>query len=79
MIQFQEKAWKNRWKDGQTLFHRTLPANAGGPKSGNFELIIGIFLNSAERFMELLSMFNIYSGNGSSFFIVEYVYLGGQY
>ena len=37
MIQFQEKAWKNRWKDGQTLFHRTLPANAVGPKSGNFE------------------------------------------
>ena len=42
-------------------------------------LITGVFLNSAEQFLQLLSMFNIYSGNGSSFFIVEYVYLGGQY
>ena len=36
MIQFQEKAWTDgrteERKDGQTLFHRTLPANAGGPK-----------------------------------------------
>ena len=40
MIQSQENArtdrkteeqTKNRWKDGQTLFHRTLPATAKGP------------------------------------------------
>ena len=23
--------WKDRLKDGQTLFHRTVPANAEGP------------------------------------------------
>ena len=27
------KGWKDGWKGGQTLFHRTLPANAGGPKT----------------------------------------------
>ena len=26
---------KDRQKDGQTLFHRTLPANARGPKNRN--------------------------------------------
>ena len=35
MIQFQENAWTEGrmegWKDGQTLFYRTLPATAGGP------------------------------------------------
>ena len=30
MIQFQENAGR---KDGQTLFHRTLPTNAEGPRS----------------------------------------------
>ena len=24
--------WKDGWKDGQTLIHRTIPANATGPK-----------------------------------------------
>ena len=37
MIQSKENAQtdqqKDRWKDGQTLFYRTLPATAGGPKS----------------------------------------------
>ena len=35
MIQFQERTdgRTEEWKDGQTLFHRTLPANAGGPKN----------------------------------------------
>ena len=37
MIQLQENAWadgrKDGWKDGQTIFHRTLVANARGPKS----------------------------------------------
>ena len=36
MIQFKENAWtdgrKDGQKDGETLFYRTLPANAGGPK-----------------------------------------------
>ena len=39
MIQFKEIAWTDGrtdgrtegWKDGQTLFYRTLPATAGGP------------------------------------------------
>ena len=35
MIQLQENAWAERlmegWKDGQTLFYRTLPATAEGP------------------------------------------------
>ena len=26
------KGWTERWKDGQNLFHRTLPANPEGPK-----------------------------------------------
>ena len=34
MIQFQEKTWTNIGrKDRDTLFHRTLPATAGGPTS----------------------------------------------
>ena len=35
MIQFQENVLidgRMDGKDGQTLFHRTLPANTGGPK-----------------------------------------------
>ena len=40
MIQFKEntwtdrrmEGWKDRWKDGQTLFYRTLLATARGPK-----------------------------------------------
>ena len=40
MIQFQEKAWTDGWKntqrdrrtDGQSLFYKTLPATGGGPK-----------------------------------------------
>ena len=40
MIQFKENAWregrtegwKDRWKDGQTLFYKTILATAGGPK-----------------------------------------------
>ena len=36
MIQFQEKAWTEGQtegrKDRQTLFYRTLPTTAGGPK-----------------------------------------------
>ena len=33
IIQFQEKkdGQKDRWKDRQTLFYRTLPATLGGP------------------------------------------------
>ena len=31
MIQFEENAWAEGQKDGQTLFYRTLPATAGGP------------------------------------------------
>ena len=32
-MQFQEKkdGQKDRWKDRQTLFYRTLPATLGGP------------------------------------------------
>ena len=33
MIKFQENAWTEGWKDGQTLFYRTLPATAEGPKT----------------------------------------------
>ena len=33
MIKFQENPRKKGWKGGQTLFHRTLPATAGGPNS----------------------------------------------
>ena len=40
MIQFQENARTEgrteRRKDGQTLFHRTLPATAGNPKTNLF-------------------------------------------
>ena len=36
MIQFEKTSrqtgWTEGWKDGQTLFHRTLPATAGGSK-----------------------------------------------
>ena len=34
MIQFQENGWtdgRTERQNGQILFHRTLPANAGGP------------------------------------------------
>ena len=31
IIQFQENAWTEGRKDGQTLFYRTLPTTAGGP------------------------------------------------
>ena len=42
MIQFKENAQtdgqKDGWKDGQTLFHRTLPATARGPKQSESDL-----------------------------------------
>ena len=31
MIQFKENVWTDGWKDGQTLFYRTLPATTGSP------------------------------------------------
>ena len=41
MIQFQENARKGKrtdeWKDGQTLFCRTLPATARVPISGKYK------------------------------------------
>ena len=33
MIQFQENTWTARQKDGQTLFHRSIPATTDGPTS----------------------------------------------
>ena len=33
MIQFQENAWTEGWKDKKTLFYRTLPATAWDQKS----------------------------------------------
>ena len=33
MIQFEENAWADEKTEGQTLFYRTLPATAGGPKT----------------------------------------------
>ena len=40
MIQFQENARTDRktagWKDGQTLFYRTLPATTRCPKTTSF-------------------------------------------
>ena len=32
MIQFKENTWTDGRTDGQTLFYRTLPATARGPK-----------------------------------------------
>ena len=29
--------WKDRWKDGETLFHKTLLANAGAPMNKNLD------------------------------------------
>ena len=30
--------WKDRWMEGQTLLYRTLPATAGVPISGKYEI-----------------------------------------
>ena len=44
MIQFQENAWTDRQKDGQTLFYRTLPAITRNPKSCFFHYFLKIQL-----------------------------------
>ena len=52
MTRFQENVWTYKrthgrtegWKDEQTLFYKTLPATAGGPKIAD-----GIYFNTFAR------------------------------
>ena len=52
MIQFQENTWTEGWKDGQTLFYRTLPATVGGPnkKSQTLQKTLSQFIQSESPF-----------------------------
>ena len=37
--------WKDGWKDGQTLFYRTLPTEAGGPIRNSHAALLGFKLS----------------------------------
>ena len=63
MIQFQENAWTEGRKDGQTLFHSTLPATAGGPNTSQKEVPKKssaklIFINSSGNFKNIALLDN---------------------
>ena len=63
MIQFQENAWTVGRMDGQTLFHSTLPATAGGPKTWQKEVPKKssarlIFINSSGNFKNIALLDN---------------------
>ena len=53
MIQFQENPWIEGWKEGQTLFYRTLPASTRGPITMKSEWHT---LNHIEEVSNLISL-----------------------
>ena len=53
---------KERWKDGQTVFHRTLVANARGPKSlYQLKFVFAVFILALYGFAKVLGNICLYN------------------